>query len=861
MQSDGYLSSVEPVSLSISEGEVFTDDYPAAIINDALNPSLHLFSPEHAKFSNYYNLTDDPRPGFWDTSVYMMGRVGVLVIFVESNGSVDPDIESWDESRMDFVMRQVKRGLAWWVANYPFESPPLDFSVNRAIGYTGYEPIIRNSTDESLWIPEVLTSIQCGSGENYYLHAVSCANEVREVLSTDWAFLIFVVDSLRDEDGMFANPPRFAYAYLNGPFMVVTYDNDNWGVERMDRVVAHELGHIFGATDEYDETPQNGGYLYELDNDGSGCIMDKNNWCISDGTRRQIGWVDDDLDGRPDILENELVLIIEEKPTNITDSELIMLRGTVRLIPYPSRNPFLRSVTISRVIPLEYTGEIIAVDGEFDSAVEEFILTYNAMNAGRHRITVHFSDALRSSSASYDQKVLYTYLLVADTRGPVSERVDVGTTQTVDFQLRWAHDYSPVYSGNVLVSGLLAENKGDGWYGVAVTKEDVGSILLDVDYASAEIRTSEGEAVIKKFLTTKPPVNIIFDRVSVNLLPIRERFDVDSNAEIIYTAYYEYDHKEFRGSLILNQPLRQSNVGKYTYTVVDIQDELYGLKKFVSNSLDIVFDKILVTLSTTTTRIDVGSNAEITIDARYAYDSEPLFGEVYLSEPLMHHQVGKYIYRASNVIDERYGLTVFESNEVEVIFDRIVITLTAPARAQVGRPVPIIYSAYYEYDGEKFSGEILLNRDTSSPTIGKAEFYASGVIDYLYGLKSFSSNKVEVVFDSLTHTISVDTTTPFTARIIIHLNYLSDGSPVTGAEVLFNDAVMAMTSPGEYQYSMVTFSPLLDIKADARINYFDPYIIETRILMIGSILLYCGAAALLTILIFLILHRRSTARR
>jgi len=92
-------------------------------------------------------------------------------------------------------------------------------------------------------------------------------------------------------------------------------------------------------------------------------------------------------------------------------------------------------------------------------------------------------------------------------------------------------------------------------------------------------------------VVTAHPVNIIFDRVIIDLSSPKARFDVDSLAEISYRAYYEYDRRDFVGSIRLNQPLRQSNVGKYTYAVVGIDDEQYGLKSFESNSVDIIFDK------------------------------------------------------------------------------------------------------------------------------------------------------------------------------------------------------------------------------------------------------------------------------
>lgn len=855
VQGSVFLSSAEPLEI-VADGEVGGDVLPAMPIGDALNP-LGPAPRVGVVYNEELGEADDPRPGFWETSEYMLGRVGVLVVFVESDGGLDPDVEDWDSWRMNLVMGKIRSGLSWWANNYPFDNPPLEFLVRSVVGYTKYEPIIRNSTDETLWVPDVLASIECGSGENYYLRAVSCANQVREEWGTDWAFLIFVVDSLKDEDGMFANPPRFAYAYINGPYMVLTYDNDNWGIDRMDRVVAHEAGHIFGATDEYDENPQNGGYLYELDDDGSGCIMDKSEWCISSGTKRQIGWVDDDSDGYPDILENEPIIIIEEKPSNITDDDSIKLKGTVKLNPFPCRRPYCRSVTINKVAPLNSTGELYALDGEFDSPAERFLLIYNATSAGRHRISVSFSESMRKLIASYSQTVLYTYVLVMNSSGPEAERVDAGSTQAVDFQLKWAHDESAVESGEVIISGLPAENRGDGWFGITVTKNDVGEVTLNVDSLSVYLKTSEGEAMIHKFLMMTRPVHLIFDRVVIELSSPRPRFDVGSYAEINYQAYYEYDRKDFVGMIYISPPMIQSEVGKYTYRVADIRDELYGLKAYTSNSIDIIFDKVIITLSASRQRIDVGSTAPISIDAKYAYDSQRFSGEVYLSNSLTQTQTGKYIYRAVEIRDEEYGLSRFETNQVEVIFDRVVVELSAPPRAQAGKAAPVTYSAHYDYDGERLIGDVVLNRDTAYPYIGKVKFTATEVRDRLYGLESFISNEVEVIFDSLSHSMMIDTLIPFVARTTIRLSYLSDGAPVTGAEVVLNDAEMSEVSPGEYQQSITTLSPIANLSIRAMIDYFDPYTAEAQEIMIGNVVLYIG----ITLLAIFVAIRRAQKRR
>jgi hypothetical protein len=68
------------------------------------------------------------------------------------------------------------------------------------------------------------------------------ANALRTKQNTAWAYVAFVTKY---------PTPYFAYAAIGGPRIVLTYDNDGWGPNNLDRVFAHESSHIFGAVDEY----------------------------------------------------------------------------------------------------------------------------------------------------------------------------------------------------------------------------------------------------------------------------------------------------------------------------------------------------------------------------------------------------------------------------------------------------------------------------------------------------------------------------------------------------------------------------------------------------------------------------------
>jgi hypothetical protein len=67
-------------------------------------------------------------------------------------------------------------------------------------------------------------------------------HDLRRRLGTEWAYC-----------GFFTKYPlgHFGYASIGGPRIVMAYANDGWGPSNIDRVFAHETGHIFNCPDEY----------------------------------------------------------------------------------------------------------------------------------------------------------------------------------------------------------------------------------------------------------------------------------------------------------------------------------------------------------------------------------------------------------------------------------------------------------------------------------------------------------------------------------------------------------------------------------------------------------------------------------
>ena len=243
------------------------------------------------------------------------------------------------------------------------------------------------------------------------------ADRIRRQNGADWAFVLYVVDSLQDADGMFRNGAIAYTADLFGPYCMLTYDNDGYRFANFDAVLAHEMGHVFGALDEYEPPapgyPSTGdlrsGYLgVPNGNAVSGgstdlpCIMRGSNGTLSAfaagdlcrWTVGQAGLRDSDADTRPDVVDTRPEFATKLESTDQTTGA-VTLRGLVAERPRKRGSVtggvyFRRDLSIRVPHDAQFRVDggvwqpLTALDGGFGEASELWTLTTEPLTAGHH---------------------------------------------------------------------------------------------------------------------------------------------------------------------------------------------------------------------------------------------------------------------------------------------------------------------------------------------------------------------------------------------------------------------------------------------------------------------------------------------
>jgi hypothetical protein len=337
---------------------------------------------------------------------FAAGRCAVELIFPESEGPAS--VVDWTDAQIAAVQASLVRALNWWVsrsngwltfvltnhgrvatlqepAQVPYDQ--LDFLYGELLASLGY--------------PGVSTSVQM-----YEFQEASLART-----GADWSFLQFVLYA----DAFQGWPGVAAYATIGGPFTTI-----HTGVgDGMPFTMAHEIGHIFQAQDEYSPFCSCMGCCFGYLNAPNGnctecaigepCLMrgsfggytlqDKldmeNRVHPCEWTRKMTGLWDGNSDGRWDVVETfPETEVVTALPETLQTSQSFPLEGNAWDVPYPAPVSFGPPVTVNRIRAVESRVdgsswvEGTALDGTFGSKQEGFRVLLPAVGGGPHSLYV-----------------------------------------------------------------------------------------------------------------------------------------------------------------------------------------------------------------------------------------------------------------------------------------------------------------------------------------------------------------------------------------------------------------------------------------------------------------------------------------
>lgn len=312
-----------------------------------------------------------------DTGEYLLGRIAVTPVLLESNGQIDANTENWTELQKSTVLANIETGLDWWTELLGTKSNvhTLEFVIDRTFldspTPTPYEPISQRSNGYVDWVSRFLNDTGFSQSGQLETNIRAFNQSQRVKLGTDWSFTIFVVNSQNDIDGSFATGGSFdrAFAFAGGLFQIVPST-------RPASTFTHETGHMFWARDEYigggNFTQRRGYYNAQNTNAidsnpdpnfvqadsimSSGGSLDRayQNLISPTSTLAHLGWFDSDSDGIFDVLDVPLKLEGLGQLNAQGTEYLFQGRASVQTLPNLNSSGQQNDISINRVGRIEY---------------------------------------------------------------------------------------------------------------------------------------------------------------------------------------------------------------------------------------------------------------------------------------------------------------------------------------------------------------------------------------------------------------------------------------------------------------------------------------------------------------------------
>ncbi|MEN3275392.1 MAG: hypothetical protein V7631_1182 [Massilia sp.] len=218
------------------------------------------------------------------TSSYLEGSVAVGIVIVEGP-TADLRFSAAERTK---VVAEAQNGLSWLASMNP--SAGISFTYDIRIVTLPTPPNPGAADLEAVWRDPAMAALGFDANWDGVVRYVE-SNRTR--FSTRWTYCAF-----------FTKYPlgHFGYANLGGPRLVMNYEIDGWGADNIDRVFAHETGHIFNCPDEYAASGCNCGGTWgrfvrpnsNCENCAPGggipCLMKANTFELCNVTRAHLGW-------------------------------------------------------------------------------------------------------------------------------------------------------------------------------------------------------------------------------------------------------------------------------------------------------------------------------------------------------------------------------------------------------------------------------------------------------------------------------------------------------------------------------------------------------------------------------------------
>ncbi|MER5673852.1 IPT/TIG domain-containing protein [Pseudonocardia alni] len=283
----------------------------------------------------------------------LLGRTAVALVFVEGPGTAAMDESTRVSAYANTAAAQGvlgRLGAAWGARlNPPLSSPPATFALSgqrvpigvdpRSLpGRTGDRGADWKAIDQ-VWLTATLDALG--------VPAIGTFDERMRKVGAALAAIGWQWLAVDDVVPVFmTNYPTHWDGYADGASRYATIDVRRvWATERGREhlVIAHELGHLFGAPDEYADShctvaDTTGPFLTPnlnctfvsrtppVPNPLSGdCLMKNTTATACLATEATWGWVDADLDGEPDLLASPVITAVE--PMAPAPGELVLLTG------------------------------------------------------------------------------------------------------------------------------------------------------------------------------------------------------------------------------------------------------------------------------------------------------------------------------------------------------------------------------------------------------------------------------------------------------------------------------------------------------------------------------------------------------